>query len=71
MFLRYDSDRTGYISRENIKDLFRKICLPLDDDLIDAVTTFYNLYLNITVKKKQFAKIEIIFGNIVYGKSIP
>lgn len=37
MFLRYDADRTGFISRENVKDLFRKISLPLDDDIIDAV----------------------------------
>lgn len=37
MFLRYDSDRIGFISRENVKDLFRKICLPLDDDIIDTV----------------------------------
>ncbi len=38
MFLRYDSDRTGFLSRENVKDLFRKISLPLDDDIIDAVS---------------------------------
>lgn len=38
MFLRYDSDRTGYISRDNVKDLFRKICLPLDNDIIDTVS---------------------------------
>lgn len=37
MFLKYDSDRTGFISKENVKDLFRKVSLPLDDDIIDAV----------------------------------
>ena len=37
MFLRYDADRTGFITRENMKDLFRKISLPLDDDIITAV----------------------------------
>ena len=37
MFLKYDADRTGFITRENIKDLFRKTSLPLDDDIIDAV----------------------------------
>jgi hypothetical protein len=38
MFLRYDKDRQGYITRENIFDLFRQINLPLEDDLIDAVS---------------------------------
>ena len=37
MFLRYDKDRQGFITRENIHDIFRQINLPLDDDLIDAV----------------------------------
>jgi len=37
MFLRYDKDRNGFISRENIIDLFRQIHLPLENDLIDAV----------------------------------
>jgi len=37
MFLKYDSDRTGFISKENVKDLFRKVSLPLDDDIIDAM----------------------------------
>jgi Ca2+-binding EF-hand superfamily protein len=37
MFLRYDKDRNGYITRENILDLFRQINLPLENDLIDAV----------------------------------
>lgn len=38
MFLKYDTDRSGYISKENIKDLFRQISLPLDDDIINTVT---------------------------------
>lgn len=37
MFLRYDRDRNGFVSRENIIDLFRQINLPLENDLIDAV----------------------------------
>lgn len=37
MFLRYDRDRNGFVSRENISDLFRQINLPLESDLIDAV----------------------------------
>ena len=37
MFLKYDSDRTGFISKENVKDLFRKVNLPLDDDIITTV----------------------------------
>ncbi|CAF2607689.1 unnamed protein product [Rotaria sp. Silwood2] len=38
MFLRYDKDRSGYITRENIFYLFRQINLPLDNDLADAMT---------------------------------
>lgn len=37
MFLRYDKDRRGFITRENIIDLFRQINLPLENDLIEAV----------------------------------
>jgi Ca2+-binding EF-hand superfamily protein len=48
MFLRYDKDRQGYITRENIFDLFRQINLPLDNDLIDAVRKF------LKYKKKYF-----------------
>ena len=40
MFLKYDADRTGYVTKENVKDLFRKISLPLHDDIIDAVRIF-------------------------------
>ncbi|CAF3329328.1 unnamed protein product [Rotaria socialis] len=37
MFLRYDKDRSGFVTRENIMDLFRQINLPLENDLIDAM----------------------------------
>lgn len=43
MFLRYDKDRNGYISRENITDIFRDINLPLENDLIDAVRYTINI----------------------------
>ena len=43
LFLKYDSDRTGYISKANIRDLFRTVSLPLDDDIIDQVN-FENLF---------------------------
>ena len=38
MFLRYDRDRTGYISVENMRDLCRRLQLPVDDDVILAVS---------------------------------
>lgn len=37
MFLRYDKDRRGFITRQNIHDIFRQINLPLENDLVDAV----------------------------------
>lgn len=37
LFLKYDSDRTGFITKENVKDLLRKVSLPLDDDIIEAM----------------------------------
>lgn len=37
MFLRYDKDRRGVITRDNIEDIFRQINLPLEKDLIDAM----------------------------------
>lgn len=47
MFLKYDSDRTGFITKENIKDLFRKVSLPLDNDIIDTVNnTWHFLMIN-------------------------
>lgn len=39
LFLKTNSDRTGFISKENIKDLFRKVSLPLDDDIIETIMT--------------------------------
>ena len=38
MFLRYDRDRTGYIDVENMRDLCRRLQLPVDDDVILAVS---------------------------------
>jgi Ca2+-binding EF-hand superfamily protein len=52
MFLRYDKDRNGYITRENIFDLFRPINLPLENDLVDAVRERRN---------KNFKFIYLIF----------
>jgi Ca2+-binding EF-hand superfamily protein len=46
MFLRYDKDRRGYITRENIYDIFRQINLPLEDDLIDAVREELKISIN-------------------------
>lgn len=57
MFLKYDSDRTGFISKENIKDLFRKVSLPLDDDIIDTVLELSNFMFflyNLCFLKKFF-----------------
>ncbi|CAF0755677.1 unnamed protein product [Adineta ricciae] len=44
MFLRYDRDRNGYVSRDNIVDLFRQINLPLENDIIDAVDNGWRMY---------------------------
>ena len=38
MFLRYDRDRTGYIGVENMRDLCRRLQLPVDDDVIMGVS---------------------------------
>lgn len=38
MFLRYNTARTGYISRENMRDLCYRLQLPVDDDVIAAVS---------------------------------
>ena len=40
MFLRYDNDRTGYIDALNMRDLCRRLQLPADDDLINAVRAY-------------------------------
>lgn len=37
MFLRYDRDRTGYIGVDNMRDLCRRLQLPVDDDVILAL----------------------------------
>ena len=37
MFLKFDADRTGTINKANLKDLFRAVNLPVDDDLLDTV----------------------------------
>ncbi|XP_076457113.1 EF-hand domain-containing protein 1-like [Babylonia areolata] len=37
MFLRYDRDRSGFISVENMRDLCRRLQLPVDDDVILAL----------------------------------
>ncbi len=44
MFLRYDKDRQGYITRENIFDIFRQINLPIENDLVDAVSWNLNFF---------------------------
>ena len=38
MFLRYDNDRTGFIDALNMRDLCRRLQLPADDDVINAVS---------------------------------
>ena len=37
MFLRYNSNRTGAIDALNMRDLCRRLQLPADDDVINAV----------------------------------
>ncbi|XP_071118908.1 EF-hand domain-containing protein 1-like [Haliotis cracherodii] len=39
MFLRYDTDRTGYIDCNNMRDLCRRLQLPVDDDVIEALVS--------------------------------
>ncbi|KAK6187064.1 hypothetical protein SNE40_006312 [Patella caerulea] len=39
MFLRYDTDRTGYIDANNMRDLCRRLQLPTDDDVIIALVS--------------------------------
>lgn len=38
MFLRYDQDRTGFIDANNMRNLCRSLQLPVDDDVINAVS---------------------------------
>lgn len=37
MFLRYNNDRTGYIDINNLRDLCKRLQLPIDDDVLCAV----------------------------------
>lgn len=37
MFLRYDNDRTGHIDALNLRDLCRRLQLPADDDVVNAL----------------------------------
>jgi Ca2+-binding EF-hand superfamily protein len=41
MFLRCDNDRTGYIAANNMRDLCKRVQLPVDDDVINAVRIFH------------------------------
>ena len=38
MFLRYNSDRTGYIDANNMRDLCHRLQLPIDDDVLTCVS---------------------------------
>lgn len=38
MFLRYNTDRTGFIDALNMRDLCRRLQLPADDDVVNAVS---------------------------------
>ena len=38
MFLRYNNDRTGYIDINNLRDLCKRLQLPIDDDVLHAVS---------------------------------
>ncbi|CAG5136782.1 unnamed protein product, partial [Candidula unifasciata] len=37
MFLRYNNDRTGCIDKGNLRDLCKRLQLPTDDDLLEAL----------------------------------
>ncbi|XP_041360930.1 EF-hand domain-containing protein 1-like [Gigantopelta aegis] len=37
MFLRYNSDRTGYIDANNMRDLCHRLQLPIDDDVLNCL----------------------------------
>lgn len=40
LFLRYDANRSGFIDKENLRDMCKAISLPLDDDVMNAVSKF-------------------------------
>lgn len=37
MFLRYNKDRNGYLGSENIREICKKLHLPVDNDVIQEV----------------------------------
>lgn len=39
LFLRYDTNRSGFIDKCKLRDMCKAISLPLDDDVMDAVST--------------------------------
>jgi len=39
MFLRYNNDRTGYIDNKNLRDLCKRLQLPVDEDVLNAVVS--------------------------------
>ncbi|KAF6776780.1 hypothetical protein AHF37_04136 [Paragonimus kellicotti] len=41
MFLRYNKDRLGFIDIENLKDMCRKMQLPPDEDVLNALLDEY------------------------------
>ena len=38
MFLRYNNDRTGFIDVNNLRDLCKRLQLPIDDDVLQTVS---------------------------------
>ena len=40
MFLRYNKDRSGFIDAANMRNLCRSLQLPVDDDVIAAVSIY-------------------------------
>ena len=45
MFLRYNIDRTGAIDCNNLRDLCKRLQLPVDEDVLQAVSTQMNTSL--------------------------
>jgi Ca2+-binding EF-hand superfamily protein len=41
MFLRYNKDRSGFIDADNMRNLCRSLQLPVDDDVIAAVSSLF------------------------------
>ena len=42
MFLRYNNDRTGAINTNNLRDLCKRLQLPIDEDVLQAVSSSLN-----------------------------